>query len=61
MVIAHPSLEGDMYFVALNQTGPDDIEHLIAFSAKHLTRIELKYGFLTTLVSLVAWAVRKLH
>ena len=38
----------------------DGKEHPIAFLARYLTRIELKYGTLSTLISIVAWGFRKL-
>ena len=57
----HPSVERDTYFVAFSQMGPGEIGHPIVFIARCLTVDELKYGMLTTLVSVVTWKVEKLH
>ena len=56
-----PSLDGEAYFVALTQPGPDILEHPIAFVARYLTKTVLKYSTLSTLVSVAAWAIRKLR
>ena len=59
--VVYPFLEGEACFVAFTQLGPDKGECPIAFVARYLTKMELKYGTLTTLVSVAAWAIRKLH
>ena len=61
VVVVYPSLEGEACFVALTQPGTDKGECPIAFVARYLTKMELKYGTLTTLVSVAAWAIRQLH
>ena len=55
----HPSVEGDVGFIALTQPGTNIKEHPIAFLARYLTKIELKYSILTILVSVTAWVIRK--
>ena len=60
VVVVYPSLEDEACFVALTQSGPDKGECPIAFVARYLTKTELKYGTLTTLVSVAAWAIRRL-
>ena len=59
--VVYPFLEGEACFVALVQPGPDKVECPIAFVARYLTKMELKYGTITTLVSVAVWAIRKLH
>ena len=61
VVVVYPSLEGKACFVALTQLGLDKGECPIAFVARYLMKMELKYGTLTTLVSISAWAIRKLR
>ena len=61
IVVIYPLVEGDMCFVAHTQPGPNIEECPIAFLARFLTKIELKYSIFTTLVSVTAWAIKKLH
>ena len=61
IVVVYPFLEGEACFVALTQLGPDKSECLVTFVAKYLTKMELKYGTLMTLVSIATWAIKKLH
>ena len=56
----YPLDKGDKSFVAPTQMGHDEIEQLIAFATRYLTRTELKYDMLFTLVSITAWTVKKL-
>ena len=58
VVVVYPSLEGEACFLALTQLGPDKRERPIAFVARYLTKTEVKYGTLTTLVSVAAWVIR---
>ena len=57
----YPSVDCDTYCVALTQPGPNNEEHPIAFVARYLTSMQVKYTILTTLVSVAACAVRKLN
>ena len=50
MVVIYSSVQGDTYFVAITQAVPERKQHPIELVAGFLTRIELKYGTLTTLV-----------
>ena len=43
------------------QLGPNKGECPIAFVARYLTKMELKYSTLYTLVSVTAWEIRKVH
>ena len=61
MAIAYPSVNGDTYFIAFTYMGHNKIEHPIVFAARYLTRNELKFGMLTTLVRVVAWSVSRMH
>ena len=61
MAVVFPLVEGDMCFVAHTQPGPNIEECPIAFLARFLTKIESKYSIFTTLVSVTAWAIKKLH
>ena len=57
-IIVYPSFKGDTCFVTLAQPGLDKEEHPIGFVARYLKKTELKYGILTTLVSVTGWVVK---
>ena len=47
--------------MAIVQPGEDQVERPVAFVARHLTRTEQKMGFLSALVSVVAWDVHRVR
>ena len=49
-----------MFFMAFTQMGCDEIQHALVLEARYLTRMELNYSRLTTVVSIVGWVMRKL-
>ena len=55
-LVLYPSVHNGIGFVACLQNGVP-----VAFVLRHMSKTELKYGVLTRLVSLVAWAVKRLH
>ena len=56
-LVMYSSVKGDTYFVSLTLQGPNKKEHPIA---RYLTKTQLKYGMLTTQISVSAWEVWKL-
>ena len=55
-LVLYPSEHDGTGFVACLQNGAP-----VAFVSRHLSKSELKFGVLTRLVALVAWAVRRLR
>ena len=60
-IAVYHSVEEDTYFLAFIQTGSDRKKHPLAFEARNLTKIELKYGTMMILANIVAWEVRKIR
>ena len=55
-LVLYPSVHEGTGFVACLQNGAP-----VAFVSRHMSKTELKYGVLTRLVALVAWAVKCLR
>ena len=60
VIVVYLSLEGEACFVDLACLGTYKVKFPIAFVARNLTKMELKCGILTTLVSVTAWSIRTL-
>ena len=55
-LVLYPTVHKDTVFGACLQNGAP-----VAFVSCHMSKIELKYGILTRLVALVAWAEKRLR